>query len=76
LARAGKHFFFQERGDFVIGAPDGVPNAPAPFCGKTGGPSIEFLFPPMLFARHTLASGPQECFYPGKRMVKITLSKG
>jgi hypothetical protein len=29
------------------------------------------LFPPMLFARNALASGPQARFCPGKRMEKV-----
>jgi hypothetical protein len=30
----------------------------------------------MLFARNALASGPQACFYPGKRIEKVKVGKG
>jgi hypothetical protein len=42
-----------------------------PSCGSTGGSPGEILFPPMLFARAALASGPQVYLCPGKRIAKM-----
>jgi hypothetical protein len=39
--------------------------------GSPGG----ILFPPMLFARNTLASGPQTCFRAEKEFKKVKVGK-
>ena len=73
--RAGKPFFSREQSDCLAGtsreARDWVADGPAPFCGSTGGSSSGIFFPPMLFARHALASGPQPCLCPWKRISKV-----
>jgi hypothetical protein len=66
LDRAGKPFFPQERGYSVVGAPD----RPASFCGNTIGAPAGILFPPMLFPRNALTSGPQACFFAEKKRKK------
>jgi len=50
--------FAWERSHPDVGAPGGAPDGPTAFCRNPDGPSMGFLFPPILFARNTLASGP------------------
>ncbi|HXZ38579.1 MAG TPA: hypothetical protein VEL68_21295, partial [Thermodesulfobacteriota bacterium] len=47
----------------------------ASFCGSKGGSPNGFLFPPMLFPRNALASGPQACFLAEKRLAKVKVGK-
>jgi len=67
LNRAGKLFFAHEQVDSVVGAPGRAPDRPASFCGETIGPPAGILFPPMLFAPNSLASGPQARFSAEER---------
>jgi len=60
---------------FPCGATGGAPDAPAAFCGNTRGPSCGFLFPPMLFARKALASGPQACFLEENAIAIVKVDK-
>jgi hypothetical protein len=53
----------------------GTPDGPASSCGSTGGSPGQILFPPMLFPRNALVSGPQVCFSAGKRIAKANGSK-
>jgi hypothetical protein len=47
-----------------------TPDGPASVCGSTGGSPDRILFPPMLFARNALASGPQACILAEKAIAK------
>jgi len=60
--RAGKPFFLREQGYSDVGAPGRAPCGPAPFCGSPAGSANGILFPPMLFPRNALVSGPQTRF--------------
>jgi hypothetical protein len=44
---------------------------PASLCGNTIGPPAGIFFPPMLFPRNALTSGPQACFLAEKRIAKV-----
>jgi hypothetical protein len=66
LVRAGKPFSY-DQGYSHVGAWPGADGPP--FCGDTVG-SLAVLFPPMLFPRHILASGPQHCFSSRKSFIK------
>jgi hypothetical protein len=39
------------------------------------GPPPGILFPPMLFARNALTSGPQAYLYPGKKIERVKVGK-
>jgi hypothetical protein len=52
-----------------------APDGPASFCGSTGGSPEAILFPPMLFARSALASGPQARFFAEKAIAKVKVGK-
>jgi hypothetical protein len=75
LGLAGKPFFFQDLADSDVGAPskvrDHAPDGPAPFCGSMAGSPGGILFPPMLFPRNALPSGPRVCFRAEKRFTKV-----
>jgi len=71
LDRAGKPFFPENSGYSVVGAPGRAPDRPASFCGNTIGSLDGILFPPMLFPRNGLASGPQSGFLPKKGIAKV-----
>ena len=77
--RAGKPFFSQGHGNSVVGtsreAHDRAPDRPASPCGSTGGSPERILFPPMLFPRNALASGPQVCFFAEKATASVKVSK-
>jgi hypothetical protein len=71
MVQGGQAVLAQEQGDSVVGAPGQAPNRPASFCGKTIGPLVGILFPPMLFAHDGLASGPQARFSAEERGTKV-----
>jgi hypothetical protein len=62
-------------GLFRCRAPGWAPDEPASFCGSTEGSPSGFLFPPMLFPRKALASGPQACFLAEKEIAKVKVGK-
>ncbi len=47
-----------------------VTDEPASLCGDRAGPAAALLFPPMLFPRNVLASGPKVCFSREKESQK------
>ena len=53
----------------------GTPDGPASPCGSTGGSPERILFPPMLFPRNALASGPQACFFAEKAIARMKVGK-
>jgi hypothetical protein len=58
-----------------VGAAGTVLDVPAAFYGNADGASKGFLFPPILFARNALPSGPQACFREEEGIIKVKAVK-
>jgi len=55
----------------LVGALCWAPDGPAAPCGSKKVTPRKILFPPMLFARNALASGPQAGFFAAKGIAKV-----
>jgi hypothetical protein len=84
LDRAGRPFFANYQDYSVAGAPGGsaelaedrAPGEPASFCGNPTRFPAAFLFPPILFPRNVLPSGPQVRFFAEKGTPKVRQAVG